>query len=88
MLKAWHEVDDAVSGYVAESQRQQQLQQRAEAAQAEQRLAQARQQQGLSSALPVLADTAQALEAQRELADSRARRQTALAAVYKALGED
>jgi len=88
VLKAWHEVDDAVSAYVAESQRQQQLQQRAEAAQAEQRLAQTRQQQGLSSALPVLADTTQALEAQRELADSRARRQTALAAVYKALGED
>ena len=88
VLKAWHEVDDAVSGYVAESQRQRQLQQRAEAAQSEQRLARTRQQQGLSSALPVLADTAQALEAQRELADSRARRQTALAAVYKALGED
>jgi outer membrane protein TolC len=88
VLKAWHEVDDDISAYVAETQRQTQLEGRTASAAQSLQLAQSRQRQGLTSALPVLSATAEALDAQRELADSTARRQIALAALYKALGDE
>ena len=88
VLKAWHEVDDAVSAYVAETRRQVQLAGRAQDAAVDARLAQARQASGLTSGLPVLVARSTEIEARRELRDSRARQQTLLAALYKALGDD
>lgn len=88
VLKAWHEVDDAISAYVAETRREAQLAERARDAQHEADLARARKAQGLTSDLPVLAASVAAIDAQRDLSDSTARVQTALAALYKALGDD
>ena len=51
-------------------------------------LAQARYANGLTSYLPVLSAKATAIDTLRDLAGSRARVQTALAALYKALGEE
>lgn len=87
-LRAWHEVDDSLSAYAAESQRAAQLQQRATQAAEVARIAQERQRQGLSSALPVLAAHAAALDAQRELLEARTRQRVALVAVYKSLGAE
>jgi outer membrane protein TolC len=86
VLKAWHEVDDSLSGYAAEGQRVAQLRERAAQAETTLRLAQERQRQGLSSALPVLAASAAAVDAQRDVDEARTRQRIALVAVYKSLG--
>jgi NodT family efflux transporter outer membrane factor (OMF) lipoprotein len=86
VLKSWHEVDDSLSAYSAEGQRVAQLGQRAQQAVAALHLAEERQRQGLSSALPVLAANATVLDAQRDLEEARTRERIALVAVYKALG--
>ena len=88
VLAAWHEVDDAVSAYRAETQRQAQLQARAGSATEDLALARSRHANGMTSYLPVLAATLTELDARRDLADSQARAQTALAALYKSLGDD
>jgi outer membrane protein TolC len=86
VLKSWHEVDDSLSAYSAEGQRVAQLGQRAQQAVAALHLAEERQRQGLSSALPVLAANATVLDAQRDLEEARTRERIALVAVYKTLG--
>lgn len=88
VLKAWHEVDDAIGAYVAETQRGAQLALRARDADAEAALAKARHSDGLTSYLPVLSAAVTTLDAQRELVDSQARLRTALVALYKSLGDD
>ena len=88
VLKAWHEVDDAISAYVVETQRDLQFAERVRGAEDEARLAQARYVDGLTSYLPVLSATATLIEARRDQSDSTARVQTTLAALYKALGDD
>ena len=88
VLKAWHEVDDAISAYVAETQRDAQLLERVRDAEDDASLARARYANGLTSYMPVLSATAALLEAQRDLTESTARVHTALAALYKALGDD
>ena len=88
VLRAWHEVDDAISAYVAESQREARFAERAQDAQSEAALARARHADGLTSYLPVLAAHVAAIDAQRDLVDTTARMRTALAALYKALGDD
>ncbi|MDR3451968.1 MAG: efflux transporter outer membrane subunit [Rhodoferax sp.] len=88
VLKAWHEVDDAISTYVAETQRETRFTERARNAQEEAALARARRADGLTSYLPVLNAAVAVIDAQRDLTDSNARVRTALAALYKALGDD
>ncbi|MDH4050477.1 MAG: efflux transporter outer membrane subunit, partial [Rubrivivax sp.] len=88
VLVAWHEVDDAISAYRAETQRQAQLTVRARSTGEDLALAQARYANGMASYLPVLAATATDLGARRDLAESRARAQTALAALFKSLGDE
>jgi len=88
VLKAWHEVDDAVSAYVAETRREVQFTERTRNAQEEEALARVRHADGLTSYLPVLTAAIAVTDAQRDLADSQARVRTALAALYKALGDD
>ena len=88
VLAAWHEVDDAISAYVAETQRAAQLSARTRSSEDEAGLARARYANGLTNYLPVLVATTTAIDARRELVDSQARAQVALAAVYKTLGDD
>lgn len=88
VLKAWHEVDDAISAYVAQTQRDAQLAEQVRNAEDETRLAQARHANGLTTYMPVLNATTTLIGAQRDLTDSTARTRTALAALYKALGDD
>lgn len=88
VLQAWHEVDDAIAAYRAEHLRRERLgaavQSRAQAL----ALSQARQHDGLTDALPVLAARGDWLQARREWADSTGRLRTARVALDKALGDD
>lgn len=87
VLRAWHEVDDAISTYLAETRRDAQLQARAQRADDEAALARARYGAGLTDYLPVLTAAIGAIEVRRELADSELRRVTSLVALYKSLGD-
>jgi NodT family efflux transporter outer membrane factor (OMF) lipoprotein len=86
VLKAWHEVDDTISAYVAETQQASRVAERVRLAGSDADLAQARFASGLTTFLPVLGANALLLDARRDLSDSRARAQTALVAIYKSLG--
>ncbi len=86
VLKAWHEVDDSISSYVAETQNASRIAERVRLSQSDADLAQARYANGLTTFLPVLSTSTLLLDAQRDLSDSRARAQTALVAIYKSLG--
>ena len=86
VLKAWHEVDDSISSYVAETQRANRIAERLRLSEDDADLAQARYASGLTTFLPVLSTSTQLLDSRRDLSDSRARTETALVAIYKALG--
>jgi NodT family efflux transporter outer membrane factor (OMF) lipoprotein len=86
VLKAWHEVDDSISSYVAETKRANQISERLRLTESNADLAQARFANGLTTFLPVLSTSAELLDARRDLSDSRSREQTALVAIYKSLG--
>jgi NodT family efflux transporter outer membrane factor (OMF) lipoprotein len=86
VLKAWHEVDDSISSYVAETQHADRIAERLRLSQSDADLAQARYAHGLTTFLPVLSTGTLLLDARRDLSDSRARAQTALVALYKSLG--
>ena len=86
VLKAWHEVDDSISAYVAETQNADRIAERLRLSQSDADLAQARYANGLTTFLPVLSASTRLLDARRDLSDSRARAQTALVAIYKSLG--
>jgi len=86
VLKAWHEVDDSISSYVAETQHADRIAERLRLSQSDADLAQARYANGLTTFLPVLSTNTLLLDARRDLSDSRARAQTALVAIYKSLG--
>ena len=88
VLKAWHEVDDAVSAYVSERQRHAEFMRRLHDADQQWTLARARYDSGLTTYQPVLGATSTRIDAMRDRVQSTARVQTALTAVYKALGDD
>ena len=88
VLKAWHEVDDAVSAFVAETDRGTRLAERVRNGQDEAVLSQARYANGLTTYLPVLSARAGLIDVQRDQADATARTQAALASLYKVLGDD
>lgn len=88
VLKAWHNIDDSLSGYTAELQRNAQLKDKVDRSVEEATLAELRRAKGLTSDLPFLDATGALRRAQREVADSDGRLQTALVAVYKSLGEE
>lgn len=88
VLKAWHDVENALSAYRAEAERGVKLQARVSLAQEQATLARARYAQGMTNYLPLSGAELGWLEANRELADSHGRQQTMLAALYKALGDD
>jgi NodT family efflux transporter outer membrane factor (OMF) lipoprotein len=86
VLKAWHEVDDSISNYVAETRQANRIVERLRLSESDAQLAQARYANGLTTFLPVLSASTTLLDAKRDLSDSHARAQTALVAVYKSLG--
>lgn len=87
VLKAWHEVDDAIANYLAETLRGEQFARKIGLAEEQAQLARTRFTNGMSTWLPVANEEMALLEARRELADNRGRRNTALAALFKALGD-
>jgi len=87
VLKAWHEVDAAVSTYMAERQRQQHLAKQVTDSRDDLALANAKYRNGVTDALPDLDAQHALLQARRDAADSIGQLQVALVAVYKALGD-
>jgi len=86
VLKAWHEVDDSISSYIAQTQQTTRIAERLRLSESDAALARARFANGLSTFLPVLNANTLVLEAERDLSDGRARTQVALVATYKSLG--
>ena len=88
VLQAWHEVDEAITRYVAEGQRRDQLEEKVRRGAEALTLAKARYAKGLTDAVPQLDAERGHLQAQRELAESTGLLSTGLVGVYKALGDD
>jgi len=86
VLKAWHEIDDALSAYTAERRRNVQLALRAQSSRDALQLARARYERGLTDFLVQLDAERTWLQAQRDVTDSASRLALALVVVSKALG--
>ncbi len=86
VLKAWHEMDDALSAYAAARQRQQALSAREASTRAMLELATARARRGMSDQLPVLQAQRAMLAVQRERAASDSELALRLLAICKASG--
>ena len=88
VLQAWHEVDDAITRYVAEGRRRAKLEEQVWRSAEALALTKARYANGLTDAVPQLDAQRSHLQAQRELAESTGLLGTGLVGVYKALGDD
>lgn len=86
VLRAWHEVDAALTAYTAEQQRQAQLAVKERSGRDALVLAQARYRNGLTDFGVELDAQRTLLQARREYADSTAQLAVRLVAIYKALG--
>lgn len=86
VLKAWQEVDDALTSYAGEQQRNQQLHNMLSRQQQLWQLANARYRNGLVNQQDTLQAEQQVIRAQSDLADSNQHLQTDLVAIYKAVG--
>lgn len=86
VLKAWQEIDDALSSYNAEQQQAHELQTRSDAASDAYRLAQARHDGGITDFTAVLDAQRSYLQARRELVASEGRLGTRYVMVNKAIG--
>lgn len=86
VLKAWQEVDDALSGYGAERQRNAQLTARLSSAKQAYFMAKARYAGGLTDFLVELDAQRNYLQARRDLVDSDSQLRLELVALYKAIG--
>jgi outer membrane protein TolC len=86
VLKAWQEIDDALTGYTADWQVRARLADRLDHAKAHAVLVESRYKAGQISYLPVIDARRAVLGAQRELDQSDARLRTRLAAINKAIG--
>ncbi len=86
VLKAWQEIDDALSAYAAEQQQARQLEARERSAADARHLAQARYDGGAADYTAVLDTQRSHLQARRELAASQGRLAARFVAVNKALG--
>jgi NodT family efflux transporter outer membrane factor (OMF) lipoprotein len=85
VLKAWHEIDDALSAYAAERQRNLQLAAKERSSRDALQLARVRYDHGLTDFLVQLDAQRSLLQAQREYADSTSRLALGLVAISKAL---
>lgn len=88
VLRAWHEVDDALSAYGAELQQRATLDAKAALSDESLALAQAQYDKGLTDYLPVLDAQQASLVAHQAQTDSGTRLRIKLIAIYKALGND
>ncbi len=88
VLRAWHEADDAISAYVAETRRTRELEARVAHADDAATLAKARYEHGLASDLPRLDAEREAIRAEQDLVQSRYDARAALVGVFKALADD
>ncbi len=86
VLKAWQEIDDALSGYTAEQQKMHELRSRLESADAAYALARARYEGGTTDFTAVLDSQRSYLQARRDLVDSEGRLTVRYVAVNKAIG--
>ncbi|GGC05029.1 outer membrane efflux protein [Marinobacterium zhoushanense] len=86
ILKAWQEVDNALSAYSAEQSRYRQLQGKLESALSQHRLIAANRQAGLVDTSVELQAQRQVLLVERQLVESRAALRIQRIAVYKAVG--
>ncbi|MDR2871519.1 MAG: efflux transporter outer membrane subunit [Xanthomonadaceae bacterium] len=86
ILKAWQEVDDALSRYSAERQHNQSLQEKLRSSQNAYTLAQVRYAGGLTDYLVELDAQRTYLQARSDLIDSNGQLRLSLVAVYKAIG--
>lgn len=86
VLKAWHEIDDALSAYTAERRRHAELALREQSSRDALQLAQARYERGLTDFLVPLDAERTWLQARRDYSESASRLALALVAVSKALG--
>ncbi|MEJ8846111.1 efflux transporter outer membrane subunit [Variovorax rhizosphaerae] len=85
ILKAWHEIDDALSAYTAERQRNIQLALKERSSRDSYQLASVRYEHGLTDFLVQLDAQRTLLQAQREYAESSGRLAVALVSISKAL---
>jgi NodT family efflux transporter outer membrane factor (OMF) lipoprotein len=86
VLKAWHEIDDALSAYTAERRRNLHLAERERSSRDALQLARVRYDHGLTDFLVQLDAERGLLQAQREYADSTSRLALGLVTIAKALG--
>lgn len=86
VLKAWQEIDDALSGYTAEQQQERELQARMHSAGQAYELAQARYDGGVADFLSVLDSQRSYLQARRDLVASEGRLSTRYVMIKKAIG--
>ncbi len=86
VLRAWHEIDDALSAYAAERQRNVELAEKERASRDALALARVHYEKGLTNFLVQLDAQRTQLAAQRQRSDSDARLSLALVAALKALG--
>ncbi|WP_213955923.1 efflux transporter outer membrane subunit [Variovorax sp. dw_954] len=85
VLKAWHEIDDALSAYTAERQRNAQLALKERSSRDSYQLASVRYEHGLTDFLVQLDAQRTLLQAQREYAESSGRLAVSLVSIAKAL---
>jgi len=86
VLQAWHEIDDALNGYAAETRQAQALRARSASARQAWELASARYDGGIADFTVVLDAQRAWLQARRDLAASEGRLRTRFVAVNKAIG--
>ncbi|MDR0776410.1 MAG: efflux transporter outer membrane subunit [Azonexus sp.] len=86
VLRAWQEIDDALTAYAAEQQRQQRLALRAQSSAEVYQLVQARERAGLTDFLNVIDAQRSDIQARRDMVSSQGRAQAQFIAVYRALG--
>ncbi|MGP3790562.1 efflux transporter outer membrane subunit [Pseudomonas sp. B392_1p] len=86
VLRAWQEIDDALSAYTAEQQRVEQLQSRVRSAGDAYQLAQARYEGGTADFIVVLDSQRSHLQSRRDLVASEGRLNTGYVTINKAIG--
>jgi NodT family efflux transporter outer membrane factor (OMF) lipoprotein len=86
VLRAWHEIDDALTAYASEQQRHRELAEAVTSSRAALEIATTRYQHGLTNFLVALDAQRTLLQTQRDYADSATAICTRLVALYKALG--
>ncbi|MFT3756773.1 MAG: efflux transporter outer membrane subunit [Pseudoxanthomonas sp.] len=86
VLKAWQEIDDALSAYIAEQQQARELQTRSDAARDAYTLAQARYDGGITDFTVVLDAQRSYLQARRDLVASEGRLSSRYMSINKAVG--